>query len=138
MIYVFADCELDTQLYHLRRAGKCSQLQPKVFQVLTYLLAHRDRFVSKQELCEQVWSARFVSDATLENCIKAVRRIVGDSGRSQRIIQTRHSYGYRFIADVTMSHATLPSASFCTGCGQSLFGMILLAASVTHDTPRCQ
>jgi len=54
MIYRFADCALDTHLYTLDRAGQRIRLSPKVFEVLCYLLEHRDRVVSKQELCAQV------------------------------------------------------------------------------------
>ena len=75
MRYLFADCLLDTQCYLLRRAGQSIRLRPKVFQVLTYLLTHRDRVIAKQELCEQVWSAQAVSDATIENCLKAIRPV---------------------------------------------------------------
>ena len=66
MTYVFADCVLETHLYTLRRAGRTLQLRPKVFQMLTYLLDHHDRVISKQELTEQLWPGQFISDATLE------------------------------------------------------------------------
>jgi TolB-like protein/DNA-binding winged helix-turn-helix (wHTH) protein len=100
MTYVFGDCELDTCLYSLRRAGQTIRLRPKVFRVSLYLLEHRDRVVSREELCTQVWSGQFISQATLEGVIRAVRQAVGDSGQAQGIIQTRHRYGYRFVADV--------------------------------------
>src|SRR5262245_46563499 len=103
MRYLFADCLLDTQCYLLRRAGQSIRLRPKVFQVLTYLLTNRDRVIAKQELCEQVWSAQAVSDATIENCLKAVRQAIGDNGQTQRLIETRYGQGYRFVAAVTMS-----------------------------------
>src|SRR5262245_29921710 len=102
MRYRFADCALDTQLYTLERAGQRTRLAPKVFEVLCYLIEHHDRVVSKQELCEQVWEGLAISDATLESCLRAVRLTVGDSGRAQRIMQTQGSYGYRFVADVTL------------------------------------
>src|SRR5215831_8076747 len=102
MIYHFADCTLDTQLYTLERAGQTTRLAPKVFEVLCYLLEHRDRVVSKQELCAQVWEGLAISDATLESCLRAVRGAVGDSGQAQRIIQTQRGYGYRFVADVAL------------------------------------
>src|SRR5438094_9536152 len=103
MRYLFADCLLDTQCYLLRRAGQSIRLRPKVFRALTYLLTHRDRVIPKQELCEQVWSAQVVSDATIENCLKAIRQAIGDSGQAQRLIETRYGHGYRFVAAVTMS-----------------------------------
>jgi TolB-like protein/DNA-binding winged helix-turn-helix (wHTH) protein/Flp pilus assembly protein TadD len=100
MIYVFGDCELDTCLYTLRHAGKTIRLRPKVFRVCLYLVEHRDRVVSRDELCAQVWPGQFISHATLEGVIRAVRQTVGDSGQAQGIIQTLHGYGYRFVADV--------------------------------------
>jgi DNA-binding winged helix-turn-helix (wHTH) protein len=100
MQYTFADCTLDTQLYTLQRAGHCQQLRPKVFQVLLYLVKNRHRVVSKQELLEHVWPEHFISEATLENCLKEVRQVLGDSGRAQRLIQTLRGYGYRFVAAV--------------------------------------
>ena len=81
MRYVFADCTLDTDLYALQRVDRPALLRAKVFQVLHYLLTHRDRVVSKQELCEQVWAGQFISDAAVEAVVKAVRQVVGDSGR---------------------------------------------------------
>jgi DNA-binding winged helix-turn-helix (wHTH) protein/predicted ATPase len=103
MRYLFADCLLDTQCYLLRRAGQSIRLRPKVFQALTYLLTNRDRVIPKQELCEQVWSAQAVSDATIENCLKAIRHAIGDNGQAQRLIETRYGQGYRFVAAVTLS-----------------------------------
>jgi DNA-binding winged helix-turn-helix (wHTH) protein/class 3 adenylate cyclase/tetratricopeptide (TPR) repeat protein len=100
MRYVFADCLLDTQLYTLSRAGLAIPLQPKVFQALRYLLEHRDHLVSKEELCTHVWPAQFISDATIEGCIKRARQAIGDTGRAQQLIQTRRSYGYRFVGTV--------------------------------------
>ena len=74
MRYTFADCELDTQLCTLRRAGQLLQLRPKVFRVLLYLVEHRYQLVTKQALLEHVWPHQFVSEATLENCLKEVRQ----------------------------------------------------------------
>src|SRR5438874_10615359 len=79
MRYAFADCVLDTQLYTLARAGTIRPLRPKVFQVLVYLLTHRDHVVSREELCAQVWPGQFISETALESCIKRTRQAIGDS-----------------------------------------------------------
>jgi TolB-like protein/DNA-binding winged helix-turn-helix (wHTH) protein/Flp pilus assembly protein TadD len=100
MIYVFGDCELDTCLYALQRAEQTIRLRPKVFRVCLYLLEHRERVVSREELCAQVWPGQFISQATLEGVIRSVRQAVGDSGQAQGVIQTLHGYGYRFVAKV--------------------------------------
>ena len=91
--YVFADCVLDTQAYVLCRAGLPIPLRPKVFHALEFLIEHRDRTVTKDELCARVWPDQFISDATIESCIKHVRRAIGDDGRGQKLIQTRKGFG---------------------------------------------
>ncbi|MGH8055756.1 MAG: winged helix-turn-helix domain-containing protein, partial [Candidatus Entotheonellia bacterium] len=100
MRYIFYGYTLDTRRYELRRAGVPIPIRPKVFHLLAYLLAHRERVVPRQELCEHLWPHQFVSDATLDACLAQARQAVGDRGRTQHIIQTRHGYGYRFVAAV--------------------------------------
>ena len=101
MIYVFDGCELNDRLYTIQRAGQTTRLRPKVFQVLLYLIEHRDRVISKQELADHVWPGQFIADATLESTVRAVRQVLGDSGREQRMIQTLSGHGYRFIGLLT-------------------------------------
>ena len=69
MRYVFGDYTLDTQLQELCRSGQLIPLRPKVFQLLAYLLTHRNRVVPKAELLEQLWSGQFIGDATLNSCL---------------------------------------------------------------------
>jgi len=101
MIYSFGKWELDLELYELRCAEQPVRLQPKVFNVLAYLLQHRHRVVSKQELLSSLWSSQFISNSALERCIMMARKAIGDSSDQQRIIQTFHCRGYRFVASAT-------------------------------------
>jgi pimeloyl-ACP methyl ester carboxylesterase/DNA-binding winged helix-turn-helix (wHTH) protein len=98
--YAFEDCELDLGAYELRRAGEPVKIEPQVFDVLVHLVQHRDRVVTKEELLDEVWGDRFVSESALTSRVKAARRAVGDDGRTQRCIRTVHGRGYRFAADV--------------------------------------
>jgi class 3 adenylate cyclase/DNA-binding winged helix-turn-helix (wHTH) protein/tetratricopeptide (TPR) repeat protein len=104
MRYVFGDYSLDTQRYELCWAGTRVKLQPKVFEVLTYLIEHRERLVSKRELLEQLWPQQFVGEATLISCIRMVRQAVGDTGQAQRVVQTFHGRGFRFVAVLKGHH----------------------------------
>jgi DNA-binding winged helix-turn-helix (wHTH) protein len=108
MRYAFAECILDTRLYTLHREGTTVRLRPKAFQVLQYLLEHRDHVVSKDELCAHVWPGQFISDATLEGCITLARRAIGASGRVQRLIESRRGYGYRFVGTVQEEAVSRP------------------------------
>src|SRR5512134_1265245 len=76
MIYRFGDHELDAQRCELRCAGQQVAVEPKVFEVLVYLIEHRDRVVTKEELLEQCWSGTFVSEAALTRCLAKVRKTV--------------------------------------------------------------
>jgi DNA-binding winged helix-turn-helix (wHTH) protein/tetratricopeptide (TPR) repeat protein len=111
MRYVFAEYELDTRLYELRHAGQPCKLEPQVFNVLLYLIQHRDRVVTKDELLEQLWPNQFISEVMLNHRVMAARKAIGDSGRAQRCIKTVHGRGYRFIAEVRAvapAEASLP------------------------------
>jgi class 3 adenylate cyclase/DNA-binding winged helix-turn-helix (wHTH) protein/predicted ATPase len=100
MRYVFGDYALDTDCYELRRAGMRLPLGPKAFEVLTYLLQHRGRAVTKVEILERLWPNQFVSESVLTSCILVVRKAIGDRGSVQQCIKTVRGRGYRFIAPV--------------------------------------
>ncbi|HSJ60022.1 MAG TPA: winged helix-turn-helix domain-containing protein, partial [Jiangellaceae bacterium] len=65
MRYRFEECELDTTVYRLTVAGRTEPVEPQVFDLLAYLIEHRDRVVSKEELLDNIWGNRFVSESTL-------------------------------------------------------------------------
>ncbi|MBX5460937.1 MAG: winged helix-turn-helix domain-containing protein [Steroidobacteraceae bacterium] len=73
MLYGFGHCDLDMERFELRRAGRRETLEPRVLELLAYLIANRDRVVTRQELNEHVWRGRVVTDAAMNSCIKAAR-----------------------------------------------------------------
>jgi DNA-binding winged helix-turn-helix (wHTH) protein len=85
--YSFGDYVLDTQRYELRRGEHLVAVEPQVFDLLTYLIAHRDRVIDKRELLDEVWGTRFVTESALTSRVKAARRAVGDSGQEQWAIR---------------------------------------------------
>ena len=95
----FEGCELDLDRLELRRGGAVVRVEPQVFDVLAHLVRNRGRVVPKEELLDEVWGSRFVSESALTSRIKDARRAVGDNGREQRVIRTVHGRGYRFVAD---------------------------------------
>lgn len=107
MRYEFERAILDTSSFTLMVDGTSVRVEPQVFEVLAYLLAHRDRLVSREELLDAVWGDRFVSVSALSSRIKSARAAIGDDGRTQRCIRTVHARGFRFVAPVV---AHTPSA----------------------------
>lgn len=97
MRYVLGSYTLDTERHELLRADSPIKVRPKVFRVLAYLVAHRDRMVPKGELLEIIWP-NILGEEVLNSCVMAARRAVGDDGRAQGVIKTMHGLGYRFVA----------------------------------------
>jgi DNA-binding winged helix-turn-helix (wHTH) protein/tetratricopeptide (TPR) repeat protein len=100
MIYRFGDFELDLAKVELRTHGEARALEPQVFALLAFLVEHRERFVSKDEILEKVWDGRIVTDSAIASRIKSARKAIGDDGKTQRFIRTIHGQGFRFVADV--------------------------------------
>ena len=62
MRYAFREFELDTEVFELRHSGALLSLEPKAFDVLLYLLEHRDRVVPKDELLHELWPEQAVTE----------------------------------------------------------------------------
>ena len=100
MTYRFETFELDTAAQELRCGGAAVAVEPQVFALLVYLVEHRDRVVSRDDILAAVWHGRIVSEAALSSRIKAARQAIGDNGQAQRLIRTVHKRGFRFVGDV--------------------------------------
>jgi len=96
----FGDNVLDVARRELRRSGEHVPLAPQIFDLLVYLVRHRDRVVSKDDLVASIWGGRIVSDSALTTAINAARQAVGDSGSAQSVIRTVARRGVRFVAEV--------------------------------------
>jgi TolB-like protein len=100
LLYLFEDFALDTDRRELRRGRDLVSVEPKVFDLLVYLIANRERVVSKDDLLAAVWDGRIVSESALATRINAARCAVGDSGETQRLIKTILRKGIRFVGSV--------------------------------------
>lgn len=97
MRFKFEDFSLDTERRELRRGARTVPLEPQAFDLLAYLIAHRARVVSKDELNAAVWGGRFVSDSSLSTRVNTIRSALADSGAEQRLIRTFPRKGLRFV-----------------------------------------
>ena len=146
MLVLFENFALDSERRELRVGGTIVPVEPQVFDVLVYLIANRDRVVSKDDLIASVWGGRIVSESTLTSRINAVRRAVGDSGDKQEFVRTFARKGVRWIAPVeirekeakTAKARTIfrlrcrksrPSPSFPSGTSVAMPNTILLSTA---------
>ena len=98
--YRFGDCRLNVARRELTKSGAVVDVQPRVFDLLVFLVEHRDRAVSKDELQDAVWTGMVVTEASLTRAVMKLRQAVGDDASIQAVIKTVHGHGYRFVAPV--------------------------------------
>jgi len=110
MRYEFADSVLDVRARQLTTKGELITIEPKALECLAYLIEHRARAVSRDELISAVWASTDVSDAMLGQALLKARRAIGDDGRCQKSIRTVAKFGYQWIAPLTRVQATCVAA----------------------------
>jgi DNA-binding winged helix-turn-helix (wHTH) protein/tetratricopeptide (TPR) repeat protein len=110
-VYRFGDRVLDADRRELRAAGKVVTTQPKVFELLLYLVRNRARAVDKDELQDAIWPRSIVTETALTRAVMKARRAVGDDADQQAVIRTVHGHGYRFVASLEDPPTPEPAAA---------------------------
>ena len=108
-VFRFGCCEMHVGTRELSVEGQSRVLEPLAVDLLVYLLRHRDRVVSKDELLDRVWLGRIVSVGSLARAVMKVRQAIGD-GNESPLIRTVHRVGYCFVGEVSEMVAPLPVA----------------------------
>jgi TolB-like protein len=111
VLFLFENYAIDADRRELRRGAELVAIEPKVFDLLAYLIRHRDRVVSRDDLIASVWEGRIVSESALATCINAARVAIGDSGEMQRLIKTLPKKGIRFVGAVREDTGEAPAAA---------------------------
>src|SRR5262245_24896328 len=101
--YEFDHFQLDTERRELRGRTGLVRIEPQVFDLLVFLIKHRERVVSRDEIVNAVWNRRIVSESNLSSRLNAARAAVGDSGEEQRLIKTLIGKGLRFVGAVRVA-----------------------------------
>ena len=99
-VYRFDDFVVDPETWRLARDGQEIHLEPVALNLLIYLISHRDRLVTRDELMDTVWGDTVISESAVSQAVARVRKALGDDSATPRYLETVHSKGYRFIAEV--------------------------------------
>ncbi|HLK35649.1 MAG TPA: AAA family ATPase [Polyangiaceae bacterium] len=99
MHFEFAGFVFDEPAFELRRGSTLIKADPKVLDVLSYLLRRPGRLVTKQELVENVWGGRSLSDTVLTGAVSRLRKAL-DGGGPPELVENVYGRGYRFTAAV--------------------------------------
>ena len=96
--YRFGTFTLNNQRGCLQSGGIDLDLRPKAFEILRYLVANAGRLTSKDELVQVAWPNVIVNDDSLAQCIRDIRKVLGD--HREDFIRTVPRRGYMFVAEV--------------------------------------
>ena len=128
---VFEDCVLDLATRQLWRRDSLVSLQPRVFDLLVFLINRRERAVNKDEIQDAVWGNTVVSETALTRAVMKARRAIGDDADEQRLIRTVHGHGYQFTGQlITVDASVVEDADGVTDGNASASQTSLLVRSV--------
>ena len=107
----FEGFELDSGNRRLTRGGEVVELNGRYFDALALMLREQGRLVSKDRFMDEVWRGIPVTDEALTQCIRTLRRQLGDDAARPQFIETVPKHGYRFIAPVELAEPAEPVAT---------------------------
>ena len=104
-MFSFDEFQFDPSDGGLTQRGETVALEPQAIRLLEVLIRHRDKIVTKEELIEEIWDGRAITDAALNTRIRSVRRALGDTATTSRFIKTFPKRGFQFVAQVSIDEA---------------------------------
>jgi DNA-binding winged helix-turn-helix (wHTH) protein/alpha-beta hydrolase superfamily lysophospholipase len=111
MEHRFADCTLDDARLTLTRGGNAVAVEPKVFDLIHLLVRNAGDLVTRDQMVDEVWGGRIVSESAISACIAAARKAVGDTGKAQAVIRTVARRGLMLVAEVSAEAVTPASVA---------------------------
>ena len=92
-----SDCQIDDDSFCMYRTDHKIPVEPRVLDLILYLLRNRERVVSKRELIASVWGGVVVGASALARCVCLARHALNAPGS----IRTAHTRGYQWMAPIT-------------------------------------
>ena len=111
MRYSFSNCVLDADRHLLIRDGKQINVEPQVFDLLHLLVRNAGVLVTRDQIIEEVWGGRIVSESSISARTNAARKAVGDNGKEQSIVKTVPRRGLQLRTPVTLDGEEKPTAA---------------------------
>ena len=105
-------------------AGAEIPLRAQSFAVLRHLVETAGRTVSKDELIATVWGGVSVTDDSLVQCVRDVRRALGDE--AQKVVRTVPRRGYRLDLPETGPARSMRTDLFRIAAGIALICLVAL------------
>jgi len=95
--FEFSDVSIDFERAEVKKSGERLSLAAKELQLLRYLVDHRERVVTRDEVLKKVWEySSDVTSRTIDVHIAWLRQKLESDPQNPRHIQTIRGRGYRF------------------------------------------
>lgn len=104
-VYRFDRFVLNPADRRLSENGRWVELSGRYLDALVLLVAEEGRLVTKARFLDEVWKGVPVTEEALTQCVRSLRKALGDEVGRPKFIETVPRHGYRFIAPVTLVEA---------------------------------
>lgn len=101
--FLFDDFRIEPATFRAFKADNTIQLEPKALRLLIFLIENRGRLIEKEELLDEIWNGTHVTENALVREVGKLRKTLGDDPKTPKYIETVHTRGYRFIAEVEIT-----------------------------------
>lgn len=110
-MFQFGEFRLDVRERRFTRGSSEIPLAPKAFDLLALFVTHSGELLTKEVLLRELWPDTFVEEGVLSVYVSALRKALGDTAGTSKLIETLPKKGYRFIASVMETRAPAPPRS---------------------------
>lgn len=100
MHFVVGNSQIMPETRQVLRDGKDIHCEPLTFDLLLYFIQNPNTLLERQALLDVIWQGRVVTDGSLSNEIKDLRKLLGDTAKAQRYIRTVPKCGYQFVHSI--------------------------------------
>jgi DNA-binding winged helix-turn-helix (wHTH) protein len=102
-VLLFGDFRLEAEERRLLREGAAVDVSQRYLDALLLLARHPGELVTKDRFMAEVWRGIPVTDEALTQCVRSLRKALGDEAARPRFIETVPKHGYRFVAEVAFA-----------------------------------
>ena len=104
--FLFDDIRVEPATFRAFKADEVISLEPKTLSLLLFLIENRGRLIEKDEILDAIWSGTHVTENALTREIGKLRKSLGDDPKAPKYIETVHTRGYRFIAELAEANGS--------------------------------
>jgi DNA-binding winged helix-turn-helix (wHTH) protein/tetratricopeptide (TPR) repeat protein len=105
-VFLFDDVRVERHTFQAFKADQVISLEPKTLRLLLFLVENRGRLIEKEEILDAIWPGTHVTENALTREIGKLRKSLGDDPKAPKYIETVHTRGYRFIAELAETNGS--------------------------------